>query len=205
MTSEEPDPLSSIRTLQGKAFAAKSRVQVRPEHVALFKPLADGEDEFEEVEEEDDADEDSDDSPRSRKKQPAVEIATDDTLVGVRIAIFDPRARETFEPNLQWALMSDWSVGREARTADQRFQLRPYMLRRIPQVLSDHQGAASGQRVTTRAAVSRGHGRVRAKDRRLSCALPIGVRTLPLFALDQATALAALAAEIKAAWLQQSE
>ena len=174
---------------------------MRYEYGVLFGPA---EEEIEEEDEEDDDVEDADDEDgtRSGRKRSPVEIASDQPLLGMRIAMYD--TQEGFEPHVAYAVMSDWAIGTKAATAPQRIALAGYMLRRIPRVLGASVNAAKGARVVTRAAAKRVIGPKKGEDRRVGCRLPMGVETMPLYALDGSEELKRLVERMKSAWASAS-
>ena len=183
----------------GKSSRSKGKVRlvVRSEYGLLLGP-SNADDE----EDEDDlGDEDEEDGvSRGPRKSVLSEIADDQPLLAVRVAVFDPDALESFEPKIQYAVMSDWALG-DASTdrVGQRFELVRYMVQRIPRALK--KGAEEGKRLQTSAGVKRvAGGSKRSKERQLSCLLPLGVTTVPLFTLNSAEELDSLVEDIKEMW-----
>ena len=131
------------------------------------------------------------------------EIADDQPLLAVRVAVFDPSNPESFEPTIQYAVMSDWALG-DASTdrVGQRFELQSSMVRRIPRAFGI--GAEKGKGLRTSAGVKRvirskkkAGGSKKRNERRLSCLLPLGITTVPLFTLNTAEELDRLVESIK--------
>jgi len=203
---EPPVSLAPVRGgAVGKSSRSKNKVRlvIRSEYGLLLGP-SNADDE----EDEDDlGDEDEEDgvSSGSRKNVPS-EIVNDQPLLAVRVAVFDPDDLESFEPEIQYAVMSDWALG-DASTdrVGQRFELVRYMVQRIPRALK--KGAEEGKRLQTSAGVKRvirvkrkAGGRKGGNERRLSCLLPFGVTTVPLFTLNSAEELDSLVESIKEMW-----
>jgi hypothetical protein len=88
--------------------------------------------------------------------------------------------------------MSEWAIGNAFQPAEQ-FVLQRYMLRRIPRALGGALEVPKGARLVTRSAARRIGGRSKGEDRRLSCRLPEGVVTVPLYSLDSPEQLERLA------------
>lgn len=207
--AEEPEPLALKRGTLGKAGKEDSkRVVVRYEYGALFEPAVDDdddEDEDEDVDEEDGDDDDEIGEPAASKskgkgKRRRHEIIAGQPLLAVRIAMFDPRKKASFEPQIQFAVMSEWVLGEATSQPEDRFTLQSYMLRRVARALTDRTGAPAGTRVKTSAAARPVSGAHRGKSRKLSCALPAGVRAVPLYAVNTAEALEQLAGQMKEIW-----
>jgi hypothetical protein len=177
------------------------RVVVRYEYGALFEPAVDGdEDSDDEDEDDDDAEEeDVDDSAaaksKGKRKDRYHEILAGQPLLAVRIGMFDPRKRASFAPEVQFAVMSDWAFADSTAQPD-RFSLRSYMLRRFPRALADRTGVEKGTRLKTNATARSTRG----KSAKLSCALPAGVESVPLYSINNAESLEELADRIKAMW-----
>jgi hypothetical protein len=203
MLAEQPNALIPVRGTLGKSGRSQSRLVIRHEYGVLFAPAIideddDGEEEDEELDENvEDADEDVDNTPR---KRPPAEIGADQPLLAIRIAMYDPQKPDSFEPQIQYALMSKWAIGKTAWTPDQRFVLARYMLRRVPRALASGASTPKGARLVTNAKIRKAVGGKKSDDRRLSCVLPAGVATVPLYMLDSATGLGNLAEQIKAMW-----
>lgn len=204
--AEEPSPLTSIRGTLGKAGRDPGRLVMRNEYGALFKPAAQDEDEGEEDDEdegEEEADEDAEDAAHRAKSSKArtPDIAADQPLLAMRIGLYDASKPDAFEPQIEYAVMSDWAIGNATavRPGD-RFLLQRYMLRRIPRALATSAGVPKGGRLVTRSAARRVAGRKKGEDRRLSCRLPCGVEIVPLYSLNSAEKLDGLAHSMKAMW-----
>jgi hypothetical protein len=210
--AEGTEPLTLMRGTLGKAGKEDSkRVVVRYEYGALFEPAADDDDEEDDELDEDDGDEGEDDdadeemgSKSKRKgKQRRHEIVAGQPLLAVRIAMFDPRKRDGFEPQIQFAVLSDWTLGDAPAQPDDRFTLQSYMLRRVARALADRTGPPNGTRVRTSAAArpSGGtHKGQKGKSRKLTCSAPAGVQGVPLFAINSAEALERLAEQMRQMW-----
>lgn len=204
MLEEEPHSLKPVRGTLGKFGGNLSRLVVRNEYGVLFEPRL-NEDDDEGIEEEDeeldDNAEDGDEEIESvRRKRPPAEILADQPLLAVRIAIFDPQKPDSFEPQIQYALMNKWTIGKNAWSPEERFTLGRSMLRRIPRALAMAAGVPNGGRLMTRAVVKRAIGRKKSDARRLSCILPAGVKAEPLYSLDNASALKDLSETMKTVW-----
>ena len=205
--AEDPDPLKLIRGTLGKAGKEDSkRVIVRYEYGALFEPADDEEglDEEEDDEEGDSEDEDADDAVESqskgKRKGRRHEVVAGQPLLAVRIGMFNPRKRASFAPEVQFAVMSEWALGDSPTQPEDRFRLQPYMMRRIARALADRTGTPSATRIRTNAAARSANGTAKGKSRKLTCALPAGVESVPLYSINNAEALEKLADRIKAMW-----
>jgi hypothetical protein len=202
--AEEPNPLVPVRGTLGKGVRDQTRFVVRNEYGSLFGPLVADEEDVEEddenLEEETEDAEDDETDGAARKRSPA-EMAADQPLLAIRIAMYDPLKRETFEPKIEYAVMSDWAIGNATSTPPgKRFVLARNMLRRIPRALAASSDVAKGGRLPTRAAVKRVVGAKKGKDRRLSCRLRMGADTVPLYSLENAEELGRLAKRMKQMW-----
>lgn len=213
--AEEPSPLVPVRGISGgKAGRDPGRLVVRHEYGTLFKPaMADDDDvDVDDGDEDDDGggDDDADEGvdeaeegsgSRKRTKRRPPEIVADQPLLAMRIGMYDASKPATFEPQIEYAVMSDWAVGNASSTRPgDRFILQRYMLRRVPRALATSIGVAKGGRLVTRAAARRMTGRKKGEDRRLSCRLPCGVEIVPLYSLDSAEKLEQFAQSMKAMW-----
>jgi hypothetical protein len=206
--SEEPNPLVAMRGLSGKSGKDPFRLIVRHEYGMLFGPRLEEEDDGEEDDEDEDEEEAEDEgqedlaeSPRSRSK--GREISADQPLLAVRIAMYDAQKADAFEPQIEYGLMHHWSVGSVRASPGQVLVMQPRMLRLIPRALGTSLGVKPGGEIRTGATIKRVTGGARrAKDRRLGCVLPLGVKTVPLYELDTATALRTVADQMKQMWSQ---
>lgn len=192
----------------GKAGKEDSkRVVVRYEYVALFEPSVDDDEDIE------DEDVDEDDGPgeparptgKRRGKKARHEIVAGQPLLAVRIAMFDPRKQASFEPQIQFAVMNDWTLGDSPAQPDDRFTLQSYMLKRVARALAERVGIAKGTRIRTAAAARRTSGPQQGKDRKLSCALPLGVEAVSLYSIGSAADLENVAKQMKNMWISVIE
>jgi len=197
---EPPVSLAPVRGgTMGKSSRSKGKVRlvIRSEYGLLLGPSnADDEEDEDDL---GDEDEETGVFSGSRKNVPS-EIANDQPLLAVRVAVFDPDDLESFEPKIQYAVMSDWALG-DASTdrVGQRFELVRYMVQRIPRALK--KGAEEGKRLQTKAGVKKKRGGLKKHNEgQLSCLLPLGVNTVPLFTLNSAEELESLVESIKEMW-----
>jgi hypothetical protein len=179
---------------------------IRNEYGVLFAPIASNveigdEDDEEESDDEGDDTEEEDVVAKSPRRPP-IEIAANVSLFAVRIAMYDLRKQDSFEPQIQYAAMSKWTVGKGDYIPDLRFVIPRNMLRRIPKVLVSSASFSKDSRLITRAAVKSAGGARKSGDRRLGCCLPTGVETVPLYTLDTAEALDHLVQRMKAMWIE---
>lgn len=206
--AEGPHALGLVRGTQTKVGGGTGRLVVRPEYGALFGPVAEDDMDDDEEEDEENADEDGDDGEQGTRRartRRLLEILAEQPCLAVRIAVYDPDERDSFEPQLQYGLMNEWATPRVPFSPEQRFQLEKYMLRRLPRALAGNVGAQHGRRIVTAAAVSKMKGAVRSRDRCLSCTLPAGVLSVPLFSLDSADSLGSLVKRMKEMWAEAPE
>jgi hypothetical protein len=201
--AEEPEPLALKRGTLGKSGKQGSkRVVVRYEYGALFEPAADDDDaadDDEEGDEDEDADEPNAKAGRKGKTKRHEVVATQ-PLLAVRIAMYDPRKRGEFEPQVQFAVLSDWALGDTPAQPDDRFTLQSYMLKRVSRALADQVGVGKGTRIRTTAAARPSSGPRKGKDRRLSCSVPAGVEAASLYSIVNAEALQRVADRMKEMW-----
>jgi len=181
MLAEEPNSLIPVRGTLGKSNRDQSRLVIRNEYGALFAPAIIDDDDEDVEEEDEELDDNADDEVETvRRKRPPAEIAADQPLLAIRVAMYDPQKPDSFEPQIQYALMSQWAIGKNAWAPDQRFLLARYMLRRVPRALSISTVVPAGGRLMTRAKVKRAVGGKKSDDHRLGCMLPAGVKAVPL-------------------------
>jgi hypothetical protein len=203
--AEEPIPLAPVRgTFSAKAGRDPGRLVLRHEYGTLFKPISPDEEDLDDDDEDEGDDEaDEGDGEEAREKQGkekrAADIAADQPLLGLRVAMHDTGKQANFEPQIQYAVMSEWAIGNAFQPAEQ-FVLQRYMLRRIPRALGGALEVPKGARLVTRSAARRIGGRSKGEDRRLSCRLPEGVVTVPLYSLDSPEQLERLAESVKTMW-----
>jgi hypothetical protein len=114
--------------------------------------------------------------------------------------MFDPRKQASFEPEVQFAVMSDWTLGDSAAQPDDRFTVQSYMLRRVARALAHRTGTPNGSRIRTSAAGRSTSGAHEGKNRKLSCSVPASVEAVPLYAINSAEALEKIADKMKAMW-----
>ena len=207
--AESPHQLAAIPGMQGKSGrSGGGRLVLRDEYGTLFRPVTsesdlDVDDEAESDEGDDDDDDDDESGAPRRGISPA--IAANECLLGLRIAMFDPRRPTSFEPHIAYAAMSEWRMGNAAPVADQQFLLARHMLRRITRSLATAE-PRKGALLTTTAQVKRVAGTKKGKGlaRHLSCRLPTGVETVPLYALEEPAAVVTLAEKMKEMWAAAS-
>lgn len=198
--SEDPDPLTLKRGTLGKAGKKESkRVVVRHEYGALFEPAFDEDDD---LDEDDDSEEDEEDlMPASGKRRRRHhEIVASQPLLAVRVAMYDSRKQGDFEPQMQFAVMAEWALGDSKPQPDERFVLQAYMLKRLSRSLADRVGSQKGTRIRTAAAARTSVGRKSNGDRKLTCTLPAGVESVPLYQIDSVHELEKVAARMKRMW-----
>lgn len=198
---EEADPLSFLVGVFSKAGPSQTRRIIRNEYGALFAPISgeddDGDEDEDEVE--DEGDEPEEELNHKPRKGTPAQIGAKQALLAVRIVLVDPEKRDSFEPQIQYAVMNHWSVGNKPWDSKDVFEVRKSVLKRVPRALvaSD---LTKGSKVTTKATVNSPMGVKRADGRQLCCLLPVGVETTPLYDLDSADALDKLAESMKLMW-----
>jgi hypothetical protein len=175
----------------------ETRLIVRNEYGLLLGPL-DAEEDSEEEAEDEDPEENLDLSAKpGRRRTPPIEIDAGEPLLALRLAIYDPRTLDAFEPHLAYAVLGDWAVGNAAPGVG-RILVSRRMLKRVPRVLSPR--GAPGERVWTDATVKSATGGKIGRDRRLTCRVMSVPEMVPLFALDTAEELDRLAERVAASW-----
>jgi len=200
---EEPDPLKLYGGAFRKAGRDQTRRMIRDEYSALFVPAMgndeDGDDEEDEEEEPEEGDEAEEEDLITKKKRTPPQIRGDESLLAVRIVMYDAQKRELLEPQIQYAVMNLWTVGNKAWDPKDVYVLRWGVLRKIPKALNAP-NLVEGSPLKTKAAVKSIPGVKKADGRQLSCVLPKGVGTLPLYNLDTAEALDKLCQDMKLMW-----
>ena len=171
-----------------------ARLVVRHSYGALFTPATVDDLEDDELE----TDEDEEDTRGRSKKR--TELSADQPLLAVLIAIYDSKAGDSFEPVIRYSVMDDWMVG---PAKEKTFSLAPKMLKAIPLALASSEGTPKGGRITTNAVTMR-KGRAKSMPR-LSCRLPGGIKSEPLFSLSDSDALERLAQQMKKMWAKANE
>ena len=58
--------------------------------------------------------------------------------------MYEPRRREAFEPQIQFAVMADWVLGDLPAKPNARFMLESSMLTRVARALTEHVGVEKG-------------------------------------------------------------
>lgn len=203
--AEEPSPLTLVRGTLGKSGRDPARLVMRNEYGALFAPVP-ADDEIDEDEEDVEEEADDEEGMQAHHKSSPVEIAADQPLLGILVALYDSHKQNTFEPQIKYAVMNGWTVGTGVapKPGESIVLTAKYMLRRIPRALAASGGVAKGGRLPTRATAKRLAGDKKGKrkghDRELSCRLPMGVESVPLYSLDNAEELDRLANSIKRMW-----
>jgi len=195
---EEGDPLSFLAGVFSKAGPSQTRRVIRNEYGALFDPKTgeddDGDEDEDEVE--DDGDVPEEELNHKPQKGTSAQIGAKQALLAVRVVLVDPQKRESFEPQVQYAVMNHWSVG-NIWDPKEVFEVRKSELKRVPKALV---GADLTKTLTTKATVKSSLGAKRADRRQLCCVLPVGVETIPLYNLDTADALGELVKNMKLMW-----
>lgn len=201
--AEEPQSLAPVRGATVKSSKDQGRLVIRNEYGLLFeaRPLDEEDlDDDEEEEGDDDADDaEEEESPEGKSKKKPIELSADQPLLAIRVAMFDPTKREAVQPKIEFAVMSDWAVGGVGPVDGQAYQLRSSMLRKIPRALSLAGTVGNNGRLQTAAMVKGGKGK-KGIARRLSCRLPAGAASEPLYSLQSADDLDRLVKRIKEMW-----
>jgi hypothetical protein len=199
--AEEPDSLALLGGVFSKAGRDQTRRIIRNEYGALFAPEIGEDDEADEDEDEieDEGDEPEEGVNLKPRKGTPVQIGADQALLAVRIVVFDPQKRESFEPQVQYAVMNHWSVGNKPWDSKELFEVRKSVLKKVPRALGGSD-LIKGSKLTTKATVKTSPGAKRADGRQLCCILPVGVEAIPLYDLDTADALDRLGENMKLMW-----
>lgn len=199
--SEEPGALVSVRGSSfGKPRINPRRFVIRDAYGVLFKPVVSDEemDPVEDDEEEPDPEVDS-----GGTRGGPVELVADQPLLAVRVVLYDPRKLDGgIEPQIQFGVMSDWKVDSDEATDGQQFTLSRDMLQRVPLSLGAGVGTDHVGRIQTNASVKfvgAKHKKIK-KNRKLTCQLPLGVETKPLYSLDSPEELNKLTGCIRTMW-----
>ncbi len=195
--AEEPNSFKLLPGVFTKAGQNQTRRIIRNEYGALFAPEIgeDGEGDEDEEENDDEGDDQEEEVNHSLRKGVPAQIGATQPLLAVRVVIYDPQPRHSFEPELQYAVMNHWTVGN--KPLEEAFVVRN--LKRIPRALGGS-NLAKGSKLTTKATVKNAHGVKRADVQQLCCLLPVGVEAIPLYGLDSADALDRLADSVKMMW-----
>jgi len=199
--AEEPNSLAFLAGAFSKAGRDQTRRIIRNEYGALFTPAIGDDDEVDEDEDEieDEGDEPEEELNHKPRKGIPAQIGASQALLAVRIVVYDPQTRESFEPQVQYAVMNHWSVGNKPWDSKEVFEVRKTVLKRVPRALGGSD-LTKGSKLTTKATVKSSPGAKRADGRQLCCLLPVGVKTIPLYALDTADALDRLGEDMKLMW-----
>jgi hypothetical protein len=191
---EEPDSLPFLAGVFSKAGPSQTRRIIRNEYGALFAPIIGEDDDGEDEDEvEDDGDEPEEELKHKPLKGTPAQIGATQALLAVRIVLVDPRKRDSFEPQVQYAVMNHWSVGNKPSDSKEVFEVRKSVLKRVPRALGESD-LAKGSKLTTKATVKSAAGA------KLCCLLPVKGETTPLYDLDAADALDKLADSMKEMW-----
>ena len=209
--SEEPGALISVRGSSfGKPRVNPTRFVIRDAYGVLFKPVVSDEemDTAEDDEEEPDTETDS-----GGTRSHPVELMADQPLLAVRVVLYDPRKLgrdDEVEPQILFGVMSDWKVDSDEAKTEQ-FTLDRSMLRRVPLSLRAGGGTGHASRLQTNASVKSvkhvvgaKHKKIK-KNRKLSCQLPVGVETEPLYSLDSPEELNKLVGRIRTMWAKAND
>lgn len=191
----EPNPLVAIGGLAARASRTGERTNVRNWYGELFETNLDdgeaGDDEF-------DTDEDDEESPK--KKGAPVILDSLRSLLVVKLKLYDPTAGPAAEPELQYAVIGDWSRGtaQPASGQGQQLVMAAHMLRRIVRAF-EASAQEMGQRVTTKAMVKAKQG-TKAVDKQVSYRVLTRPQRVALFELDSSDALDRVGREIQNHW-----
>ena len=200
--AQEPEPLALNRGTFGKSGKEGFSFVVRYDYSLLFEPAVEDDDDSED-EEEGDEDDETEKSPsaagKKRGNRRLHQLIASQPLLAVRIAMYDPRRREAFEPQIEFAVMTDWVLGDPPARPDDRFMLEPSMLKRVARALAERVGVEKGTRIRTTATARRTGGGQKGKLR-LSCSLPAGVEAGSLYSIDSDEALERVAERMKGMW-----
>jgi hypothetical protein len=204
-----PLPLEPIRNTFGKGFGKGSgeqaRLVMRNDAGALFGPATrddEADDDDEEEGSPDDGDTEEEEHSGRRKRRPPVELAAKQPLLAVRIVIYDPLKPDALEPQLQYGVMTEWTLGNTRFAPDETYLLATSMLRRVPVALGPHAGLSKDVRVVTRANVKKVNPPRKSPEKLLACRLPVGVQAEPLYALNSADELRTVVERMKHMWKQ---
>ena len=200
--AKQPEPLALKRGTLGKSGKEGSHFVVRYDYGLLFEPAVE-DDEDSEDDEDGDEDDETEESPKAagRKKgnRGLHQLIASQPVLAVRIVMYDPRRREEFEPQIQFAVMTDWVFGDLPARPDARFMLKSSMLKRVARALAERVGVEKGTRIRTTATARRTGGGQKGKLR-LSCLLPEGVEAASLYSIDSDEALERFAQRMKGMW-----
>ena len=193
--AKEPEPLALKRGTLGKSGKEGSHFVVRYDYGLLFEPAVE--------DDEDSEDDETEESPKAAGKKKGTrglhQLIASQPVLAVRIAMYDPRRREEFEPQIQFAVMTDWVLGDLPARPDARFMLKSSMLKRVARALAERVGVEKGTRIRTTATARRTDGGQKGKLR-LSCLLPEGVEAASLYSIDSDEALERFAERMKGMW-----
>ena len=120
------------------------------------------------------------------------------------LRVYDPRANDSFEPRITWGVMTEWAVG-----SDRRLRTRPSLSLEACSAEFQRCSAATevtrGGRLQTECHVQTKGASKKRKGNKLSCRVPMGTETVPLYTLDSREELERVAAEMKNMWRTAAE
>lgn len=191
----EPNPLVAVGGLAARASRTGERANVRNWFGELFEPSLDDGDP---TDEEFDADDEDEEAPK--KKGAPVVLDSSRSLLVVKLKLYDPSAKAASEPELQYAVIGDWSRGMiQAKSGqDPPLEMVAHMLRRVVRAF-EASTQQKGQRVTTKAMVKAKKG-AKSVDRQVSYRVLTDPQSIALFELDSSGALDRVGREIQDHW-----
>ncbi len=193
---KEQSPSLRVLAGTGRRTTDPRLLTVRHEYGVLFVPMKN--DEREDIEEDPTDEENEENGGTAQSARNRVELASGDTALVVRIALYEPTQKGGFEPQIQYAIMNQWSLDDDQFEPNQTYKFDRKLLLRVPSGLSSCTSLAAGTRHVTKARVIRRKGARRV--RHLTCLLQSVVRTVPLFTLNSAEELSNLASQMRDLW-----
>jgi hypothetical protein len=195
----EPDPL--VRLLPTGKGTGKAAAVVRDWHGQLFRPAEEVDEDEEALEDDlDDAEDTEEEAVSAKRSTKILTFEPDQPLLALKLTVYEAGRGAQFQPELLYAVLNDWTIGKPGRKIDNAFQVKRYMLKRVPKAIElgvDRKPIVSGAKIA-----GKGGKRV---DRRLGFTVSGSVQSKRLFELSGPDSVAQLATEIKDHWKRQTD
>jgi len=191
----------------GKSGRGTNRLTVRFEYGVLFgleDPNAELEDDNDgegdgdgDGNDEEDVEVDNGDIAAPRRR--IIEL-TEQRLLCLRISLHPQKPNTSFEPSIEYAIMDQWKIGDTPIPPGTSAPLRSQMLKKIPPSLADRTDNKPGTPLRTRARAHKATGQRAKGGKGISCRLPQGVQSIPLYELKDLSRLSQLAEGMALMW-----